>query len=204
MPLFIPSRRRAPRRPSMARSAESDPLAPPGGRRRRFLFSVIRFGAAMELGRWSYGVVVRNTPTAQHRNGSTSCSRSDISGWRDAALYPLAAPRAAPTEHSTVCKERPARAAWRPTSPISFQRNPVRGGDGARAMELRGRWRNTRPTAQHRNGSTSCSRSDISGWRDAALYPLAAPRAAPTEHSTVSKSDPLAPPGGRRRRFLLA
>ena len=55
MPLFIPWRRRAPRRPSIARSAESDPLAPPGPVG-RFLFSVIRFGAAMELGRWSYGV----------------------------------------------------------------------------------------------------------------------------------------------------
>ena len=48
---------------------------------------------------------------------STSCSRSDISGWRDAALYPLAAPRAAPTNHRSVSRERPARAAcW----PISF------------------------------------------------------------------------------------
>ena len=63
----------------------------------------------MELGRWSYGVVVRNTPTAQHRNGSTSCSRSEISGRRDADLYPLAAPRAAPTEHSTVCRATRSR-----------------------------------------------------------------------------------------------
>ena len=35
MPLFIPWRRRAPRRPTIDRSAESDPLAPPAG---RFLF----------------------------------------------------------------------------------------------------------------------------------------------------------------------
>ena len=51
----------------------------------------------------------RNTPTAQHHNGSTSCSRSEISGRRDADLYPLAAPRAAPTEHSTVCRATRSR-----------------------------------------------------------------------------------------------
>ena len=97
MPLFIPWRRRAPRRPTIDRSAESDPLAPPAG---RFLFSVIRFGATLELGRWSYGVETKARPHPQDHNGSTSCSRSDISGWRDAALYPLAAPRAAPTNHN--------------------------------------------------------------------------------------------------------
>ena len=61
--------------------------------------------------------------------------------------------------------------------------------------------RNT-PTAQHRNGSTSCSRSDISGWRDAALYPFAAPRRPTMARS--AESDPLVPPGGRRRRFLFS
>ena len=157
----------------------------------------------MELGRWSYGVVVRNTPTAQHRNGSTSCSCSEISGRRDADLYPLAAPRAAPTDHSIGLQSDPLAPPGGRRRRFLF--SVIRFGA---AMEL-GRWsygvvvRNT-PTAQHRNGSTSCSCSEISGRRDADLYPLAAPRAAPTEHSIGLQSDPLAPPGGRRRRFLFS
>jgi hypothetical protein len=43
--------------------------------------------------------------------------------------------------------------------------------------------------------STTCFRFEISGWRDAALYPLAAPRAAPTDHRSVSRAT-------RSRRLL--
>ena len=92
---------------------EADPLAPPGGCRRRFLFSACRIGATLELGRSgrammtvvvpapATGSSTTARPHPQHPNGSTPCFRSDFSGWRDAALYPLAAPRAAPDQTIT-------------------------------------------------------------------------------------------------------
>ena len=70
-----------------------------------FFFSVIRFRAAMELGRWSYGSWSR-TPNCAAPRWVYVVSRSDIQASRDAAaFYPLAAPRAAPTEHSADCRE---------------------------------------------------------------------------------------------------
>ena len=89
MLLFIPWRRRAPRR-------QTDPLKPPisflvelrSGRRWR----------RRRLSRRSYGVDVTTPRSRPHADGSPPCFRSDISGWRDAPLYPLAAPRAAPTD----------------------------------------------------------------------------------------------------------
>ena len=50
--------------------------------------------------------------------GSPPCFLSDISGWRDGALYPLARGCRAPRRPAT---ERPARAACWPTSPTLFR-----------------------------------------------------------------------------------
>jgi hypothetical protein len=60
---------------------------------------IFRFGATMELGRserptmrppWWYGVDGANTPDRKRRLLAAACSLSDISGWRDGVLYPLA------------------------------------------------------------------------------------------------------------------
>jgi hypothetical protein len=85
-----------------------------------------RFGATIELGRSmmmmmmrplrrrrvtaiSYGVIDSRSENLQHLQWmSAACSLSDISGWRDGVLYPLA----------RGCRRiwrgalRPARAAW--------------------------------------------------------------------------------------------
>ena len=68
--------------------------------RRRFVLVLFRFGATLELGRserttmrplWRYGVDAANTPDRKAALTSpTSCSLSDISGWRAGVLYPLA------------------------------------------------------------------------------------------------------------------
>ena len=54
----------------------------------------VRSGEVGGVERRELGVSVRNTPIAAARPmGSPPLSRSDISGWRDAALYPLATGR---------------------------------------------------------------------------------------------------------------
>src|SRR6185437_4398782 len=46
-------------------------------------------------------------------------------------------------------------------------------------------------------------RSDISGWPDAALYPLASAAPRADRHTVGQQTDPLAPAAGRRRRFFF-
>ena len=77
--------------PSRATGSSRLEGAAAAGRRRHFFFVELLFADSGSGRRW------RSPP----------CFRSDISGWRDAALYPLAAPRAAPTD-------RPAPAAGFP------------------------------------------------------------------------------------------
>ena len=192
-------------------------------RARRFLFSACRIGAPLELGRWGRAMMMAvpapatgssttARPHPQHPNGSTPCFRSDFSGWRDADLYPLAAPRAAPDQTIT----RSFRAGLR-TRAVFLRARRTRSSRRRRArrflfsacrigapLEL-GRWgrammmavpapatgssTTARPHPQHPNGSTPCFRSDFSGWRDADLYPLAAPRAAPDQTITRKQGD---------------
>ena len=119
---------------------------------------------------------------------STPCSLSDISGWRDGVLYPFARGRRRLGRGAS----RPARAAWlvqrlltadgdvagsadsifaifgfRPTRDLADRSD--RGG----ADELPGHRQGAASKAQRHRGSTPCSLSDISGWRDGVLYPFA-------------------------------
>ena len=120
---------------------------------------------------------------------------------------------AAPTDHGSVSRERPACAAWRPTSAIFFSECRIGatlsravgaidddddgGGAGVRYGVV---VRNT-PTAQHRNGSTSF----LAPTFQAGEMPLFIPsRAARTDHGSVSRERPACAAGGRRRRFLFS
>ena len=159
----------------------------------------------------SYGVVDHSpTASAAPEWQSTPCFRSDFSGWRDADLYPLAAPRAAPDQTIT----RSFRAGLR-TRAVFLRARRTRSSRRRRArrflfsacrigapLEL-GRWgrammmvvpapatgssTTARPHPQHPNGSTPCFRSDFSGWRDADLYAFggAARRAGPNNNKEL-------------------
>ena len=182
----------------------TDPLAPAAGRRRRFFFLVkFRIGVTMELGR-SGGTLP--TSPARHevrghrqqpgrhrlaRKGSTPFSRSDISGWRMPLFIPWRGAAARRQAHGRS-DNRPARAGCRPTSPILlFGEIPDRGDDGARAI---GRHAADVAGATRGTGSSTTARSTppgaeglyavlslrYFGLADAALYPLARRRRAPT------------------------
>jgi len=69
----------------------------------------------------------------------------------------------------------------------------------AAAAPATGSSTNARPNPQHGKGSPPCFLSDISGWRDGALYPLARGCRAPRRIKPE-----LEPPAGRRRRVLFS
>ena len=77
------------------------------------------------------------------------------------------------------------------------------------AAQLRGRGRSTpaRLIAPQltplRRALAPTFRSDISGWPDAALYPLASAAPRADRHTVGQQTDPLAPAAGRRRQFLF-
>ena len=93
----------------------------------------------------SYGVDVTAGGLHRQGDGSRTCARSRFSGWHDRALYPLAGRRRAPPDFF-----------------LAF----------AMAAELRGE-RHRRRLAPEGDGSRTCARSEIPGWHDRALYPLA-------------------------------
>ena len=286
-----PRRARANQQQSMTRGGDHFVFAQIGAARPArvadFRFSNFRCGPH----RWrSGGRAVRSYRVAAHRRrprangpgGSTSCSRFDISGWRDRGLYPLVQgrrdargrinsehdPRRRPFRfrtnrrcstgasrrfsvlaisavgridgaravelfaatgslHIGAGRERTGRGALRHALASTFPAGAIvvfipwcrgaetragestasmtRGGDHfvfaqigaarpARVADFRfsnfrcgpHRWRSggravrsyrvaahrRRPRANGPGGSTSCSRFDISGWRDRGLYPL--------------------------------
>ena len=64
-------------------------------------------------GRGSYRVIEINAgQILQRAHSSTSCSRFDISGWRDGVLYPFARGRRRRRRRLGRGASRPARAAW--------------------------------------------------------------------------------------------
>ena len=97
----------------------------------------------------------------QHRGeGSPPCALSQISGWRDHGLYPLARGCRAP--------RRILPEPWTGRLPISVWRIRL-----AAAAELWGQRRRRRAGNTAVRGSPPCALSQISGWRDRCLYPLA-------------------------------
>src|SRR5271155_1855999 len=67
--------------------------------------------------------------------------------------------------------------------------------DAAAAVELPGRRRRPPGSKAAQTGSTACSLSDISGWRDGVLYPLAGGgRESGAAHFDL-QTDPHPPPG---------
>ena len=204
------------------------------------------------------------------REGSPPLSRSDISDWRDATLYPLAAAarrddRPSVAQHSdplapSRCRigragavggverrELRGRRAQHPDRDGTCERGHRRslaltfrtGGmplfihwrlpraatTGHRSLSTATRWRRrladprcrrggrrrrapratgsacaTPRSRRHlREGSPPLSRSDISDWRDATLYPLAAAARRDDRPSVAQHSDPLASYRWRRR-----
>ena len=136
----------------------------------------------------SYRVAAhRRRPPAHGPGGSTSCSRFDISGWRDRGLYPLVQGRRGARGESTasmtrggghfvfaqIGAARPARVADFRFS--NFRCGPHRWRSGGRAVRsYRVAAHRRRPRANGPGGSTPSSRFDISGWRDRGLYRQAA------------------------------
>ena len=99
-------------------------------------------------------------------------------------------PRAATTGHRSLS----TATRWRPVSSL-----PDRGDDGPaggrrrRAPRATGSACATPRSRRHlREGSPPLSRSDISDWRDATLYPLAAAARRDDRPSVAQHSDPLA------------
>ena len=141
-----------------------------------------------------------SAPAASARaGGSTSCSRFDISGWRDRGLYPLVQGRRDARGELTasmtrggghfvfaqIGAARPARAADFPIERIPLRADRWRsGGRAVRSYRVAAHRR--RPPAHGPGGSTSCSRFDISGWRDRGLYPLVQGRRDARGESTAS------------------
>ena len=189
-----PRRARANQQQSMTRGGDHFVFAQIGAARPAraadFRFSKFRCGPH----RWrSGGRAVRSYRVAAHRRrprahgpgGSTSCSRFDISGWRDRGLYPLVLGRRDARgrintsmtrggDHfvfAQIGAARPARVADFRFS--KFRCGPHRWRSGGRAVRsYRVAAHRRRPRANGPGGSTSCSRFDISGWRDRGLYPL--------------------------------
>ena len=101
----------------------------------------------------SYGVDVTAGRSHRQGDGSRTCARSEIPGWHDRALYPLAGRRA-----------RRRISFWHLPWPPSYGVDVTAGG-----LHRQG------------DGSRTCARSEIPGWHDRALYPLAGRRRAPPD-----------------------
>ena len=125
------------------------------------------------------------------REGSPPLSRSDISDWRDATLYPLAA--------AARRDDRPSVAQHSDPLAAVATMAPARCGRRRRAPRATGSACATPRSRRHlREGSPPLSRSDISDWRDATLYPLAAAARRDDRPSVAQQSDPLASRWRRR------
>ena len=156
-----------------------------------FFLVISGLGRSLELGRSSCSQLPgRPALPARDRQalgGSAACFLSDISGWRAAALYPLAGGgRESGAAHLDLLGP-PGRCSgcWPHDGEVAggggflFSDIAVRGDDGARAIgatdaaEVPGRRRRPPGSNAALKGSTACSLSDISGWRAGVLYPLA-------------------------------
>ena len=169
----------------------------------------------------SYGVDVTAGGLHRQGDGSRTCARSEIPGWHDRALYPLAGRRRAPPDFFlALCAElgrvapRLNRGATSPPAACTgkvmglgrvlaprFQAGTIalfirwRGGAARRRISF---WHLPWPPSYgvdvtagglHRqgDGSRTCARSEIPGWHDRALYPLAGRRRAPPDLSNSRK-----------------
>ena len=124
----------------------------------------IRLAAAAEL--WGQRRRRRAGNTAVR---SPPCALSQISGWRDRRLYPLARGCRAP--------RRNLPDPWTGRLPISVWRIRL-----AAAAELWGQ-RRRRRAGNTAVRSPPCALSQISGWRDRRLYPLARGCRAPRRNN---------------------
>jgi hypothetical protein len=106
----------------------------------------------------------------------------------------------------------PARASCWPPAPILFRDNAGARAIGRHAADAGaasyGVIDNGPVATAWRGRALRCAlaatfRSDISGWPDAALYPLASAAPRADRHTVGQQTDPLAPAAGRRRRFFF-
>ena len=167
-----------------------------GGRARRV--SVIA-GAL-----FSYGVA--KTMPGRGPKTSLCCHRRSLALTFRTGGMPLfihwRLPRAATTGHRSLS----TATRWR--RQFLFRRMAGSGrrwrwcGRRRRAPRATGSGCATPRSRRHpREGSPPLSRSDISGWRDAALYPLAVRRRAPRRHAHGRSAErPAGAAAGRRRR----
>ena len=126
------------------------------------------------------------------REGSPPLSRSDISDWRDATLYPLAA-AARRDDRPSVAQHSDPLASCSSHCRIGATMGRRWCGRRRRAPRATGSACATPRSRRHlREGSPPLSRSDISDWRDATLYPLAAAARRDDRPSVAQHSDPLA------------
>ena len=156
----------------------------------------------------SYRVAAhRRRPPAHGPGGSTSCSRFDISGWRDRGLYPLVQGRRGARGESTasmtrgggdfvfaqIGAARPARAADFPIEQIPLRAASMALGRSS-CLQLPGR-RTSAPAASARAGGLYVMLS-LRHFRLARSWSLSLGAGAPRRARRIdSEHDP------RRRRF---
>ena len=182
-PLYPLTRAREGRADLSAVGQQRDPLAPPAGRRRRFLFSG-----------WGRNDGAR-APAAQLRgHRQRAASKDQQCRGRVPPLYPLTRAREGRADLSAVGQQRDPLAP-----PAGRRRRFLFSGwgrnDGARA-----------PAAQLRgHRQRAASKDQQCRGRVPPLYPLTRAREGRADLSAVGQQrDPLAPPAGRRRRFLFS
>ena len=101
----------------------------------------------------------------QRCGGSAPCSRSDISGWRDGVLYPLARGRRRRRRRLGRGASRPARAAWLVQRLLAADGDVAGGADSIFAIF------GFRPTREHGNSGDRSDRGgagELPGHRQAA------------------------------------